>query len=695
MFDVAHHVPVASVSTTCMSAPAGHVSLEGATGRLALIKSKLAAQSAIPVGGRLRFFWRQWRALGAPKKVVRWLRKGYALPFRREAGQGESIALSETCPTGLITCYKAGSEKQLALHAKIQELLVKKAIAPVPAGFKAFHNRVFLRAKKTGGWRLILDVSQLNKSLVCGTFKMDHAQVIREAAQMGMWATSVDFSDAYHHIPIKPAHRKFLCFQVDGMRYIYLALPFGLSPAPKVFTIVMSPVKSWARANRLLMFQYLDDWLNLAQNKALAATQTLLFVEMCVTLGLVVNLEKSELEPSQRITFLGFEFDFTVGMLYPMPEKLRNVERMASKLLVTKRPQVQLAESLRGKLTSLEKAVPLGRLHFRAFQRVVTIAIRRGRYPAATMTLTERARDDLRWWSQRAFTLKGQLFLPPPPSVQIQTDASKTGWGALVQGKVFQGTWCQSERNLHINVLELRAVREVCRACPERLVNRSVLFLIDNTTVVAHINRQGGTRSQILMNETRALFATVTSLHMHIAAHHIAGALNAVADLASRKRQVLSTEWRLSAATFMWIQEQSVWGPATLDVFANRLNKQLARFVSPCPDAQAVAVDALVCPWPDEVLYVFPPTVLLPKVVASMRRNPGRRVLLVAPQYRTASWYPLVQTWTVTPPLLLPVTLNMLQQPHWNHLHPDPGKLNLCLYQVRTPLLNRQVTLTR
>ena len=134
-----------------MSAPAGHVSLEGTTGRLAQIKSKLAAQSAIPVGGRLRFFWRQWRALGAPKKVVRWLRKGYALPFRRESGQGESIAVSETCPTGLITCYKAGSEKQLALHAKIQELLVKKAIAPVPVGFKAFHNRVFLRAKKTGG----------------------------------------------------------------------------------------------------------------------------------------------------------------------------------------------------------------------------------------------------------------------------------------------------------------------------------------------------------------------------------------------------------------------------------------------------------------------------------------------------------------------------------------------------------------
>ena len=81
----------------------------------------------------------------------------------------------------------------------------------------------------------------------------------------------------------------------------------------------------------MLMFQYLDDWLNLAQDRALAAIQTLLFVEICVNLGLVVNLEKSELEPSQRIMFFGFEFDFTVGLLFPLKEKQQNVERVAGK----------------------------------------------------------------------------------------------------------------------------------------------------------------------------------------------------------------------------------------------------------------------------------------------------------------------------------------------------------------------------
>ena len=82
---------------------------------------------------------------------MRWLRKGYALPFKREAGQGAYAPLATTCPAGLITSYKKGSDKDLALQSKIQELLDKKAIVEVPADQPGFHNRVFLRPKKTGG----------------------------------------------------------------------------------------------------------------------------------------------------------------------------------------------------------------------------------------------------------------------------------------------------------------------------------------------------------------------------------------------------------------------------------------------------------------------------------------------------------------------------------------------------------------
>ena len=70
--------------------------------------------------------------------------------FLKERGQAPSVSLSPCCPQGLVTSYAPGSEKHEALQAKVQELLNKQVIAEVPEGCPAFHNRVFLRPKRTG-----------------------------------------------------------------------------------------------------------------------------------------------------------------------------------------------------------------------------------------------------------------------------------------------------------------------------------------------------------------------------------------------------------------------------------------------------------------------------------------------------------------------------------------------------------------
>ena len=170
-------------------------------------------------------------------------------------------------------------------------------------------------------------------------------------------------------------HIRFLCFQVGIKRYWYLALPFGLSPALRIFTVVLRPLKLWARAKLMRLFQYLDDWLDLARSQAHAREQSLCFVEKCVELGLLVNLEKSELDPTQTIDFLGFTLNFVSGRIFPQRAKLL---RLRSRLQLIIRKKVAKAQSLRGTLTSLEKAVPLGRHHFRFFQRLVSQALQKG-----------------------------------------------------------------------------------------------------------------------------------------------------------------------------------------------------------------------------------------------------------------------------------------------------------------------------
>ena len=106
-------------------------------------------------------------------------------------------------------------------------------------GEVGFFSRVFLVPKKSGGFRLVIDLSALNEWLAPVTFTMHTLKVVKETVQEGMWATSLDLSDAYHHIPIHPQYQKYLCFQVGDLKFRYLVLPFGLMSAPWAFTEVV------------------------------------------------------------------------------------------------------------------------------------------------------------------------------------------------------------------------------------------------------------------------------------------------------------------------------------------------------------------------------------------------------------------------------------------------------------------------
>ena len=69
----------------------------------------------------------------------------------------------------------------MALNDLVGTLLNKHVIELVPMQEECLHTIVFLCSKPNGTWRLILDVSALNKFLVVKTFTLDTAAVIRHA----------------------------------------------------------------------------------------------------------------------------------------------------------------------------------------------------------------------------------------------------------------------------------------------------------------------------------------------------------------------------------------------------------------------------------------------------------------------------------------------------------------------------------
>ena len=84
------------------------------------------------------------------------------------------------------------------------------------------------------------------------------SETIRTTLQQGEWVTSIDFKDAYFHIPIQEQSRKYLKFHVQGLTYQFKALPFGLSRAPMEFTVVRKASKLMDLHKGIRIHQYLD-----------------------------------------------------------------------------------------------------------------------------------------------------------------------------------------------------------------------------------------------------------------------------------------------------------------------------------------------------------------------------------------------------------------------------------------------------
>ena len=73
-------------------------------------------------------------------------------------------------------------------------------------------------------------------------------------------------------------------------------------------------------------------------------------------------------------------------------------------------------------------------------------------------------------------------------------DASNLGWGACMNVRSVHSAWPPGEKR-HINVLEMTAVLHSCQSFLEQIRDKDVMIFPDNSTVVAYVNHQGGTKS--------------------------------------------------------------------------------------------------------------------------------------------------------------------------------------------------------
>ena len=626
-------------------------------------------QPQIPVGGRLAHFALNWQNITNDQWVLSLIKNGYQIPFKDQP------------PLSREPIFFQQSQRR-ELEEEVTSLLQKGAVEEIQPETPGFYSRIFLVPKKNGKLRLIIDLSTLNKYVFAQSFRMETQRKVRNAIRQNDWAFSLDLTDAYLHVPIHPRSRKYLRFTLKGRVFHFRALPFGLSTSPYIFTLLMTVIATYLRRRAIILHPYLDDWLSRNQSRLILLEHRHFIIQLITSLGLIINQEKSDLIPTQMFTFIGMEF-LTHMNIVRVPQArvqilLETVKKFSQKTYVSAREFL----SLLGQLNAAAAFVMLGRLHLRPLQMSLLAQWRPQTLPLQhQIKLTADVLHHLNWWKQHRLYLQGVPMKADPPSHHIFSDASLTGWGSHLEpeGLLYHGVWSKTQSRLHINILEMMAISLTLRRALQFIKNSTVLISTDNTTVVAYLNRQGGTHSPDLCMEVWKTLIWCHQNQINLLIKHIPGKFNVLADRLSRITKPISTEWGLNQSVANAVFRMTQF--PNLDLFATRLNHKLPLYVSPIPDQKALSIDALTMNWNHIHGYAFPPFHLIPSVINKIR-TAQCKVVLIAPFWPNRTWFPELLNLLISSPITLPIRPNLLEQLHGKFLHQNPGLLQLHAWEL-------------
>ena len=593
-------------------------------------------------GGQIARFASEWSKLTLDPWVLSTVIEGFRLEFLSEPVQ-HFVQPNATMDAQQFECCRQ----------EVSSLLEKGAVVRATQG-QGFISSIFLIAKRSGGFRPIINLRGLNQFLIHQKFKMEGISTVRHTVREGDWLAKLDLKDAYLTVPVYEGHRRFLRFKWGRDLFEFVSLPFGLSSAPWAFTKLLRVVVAYLRKNGLRLVIYLDDILIVADSESATRLAVSQIKALLQSLGFVISSEKSEEDPVQSLEYIGLIVNAPSMRLVLPDRKKQDILRLCKVALKDARVCRKDIEKIIGNLNWASAAVDFAPAHFRGLQ----ILLNSHRHESGVFPLSVEAKSDLHWWLSEANFSAGRSLIFPSPEISIYSDASLSGWGAVYDDVRTGGPWAEGEIGQHINFLELLAALKALQCFTATLTDTAVELKIDNTSAVSYINRLGGCKSENLCSIALQISNWCELRRISLSAVFVPGVMNILADAESRKP--LSTgDWKLDPRAFRSVQ--SVWN-SQVDMFASSWNAQLPIFVSRFPQPGAWKTDALSVCWKDLAGFCFPPFSLIPFCLSKIRREKAT-IVLIAPFWPSQYWFPSLLELATDFPLLLPPSRSLLTSP--------------------------------
>ena len=211
------------------------------------------------------------------------------------------------CPQQKFTpkSYKFEKEDKQLITEELSTFFNRSIIERAISDPDQIVSNIFSRKKKSGKVRIILNLSELNKDIEYHKFKMETVQSVLDMVRSGFFFCSIDLSDAYFCVNVRPEFRKYLRFIWDDQLYQFTCLPQGLSSSPRLYTKIMKVAISYLRERNIIISNYIDDLIIMARDFDTCKEHFHVSTKLLQTLGFVINWEKSSTIPSQTISHLG------------------------------------------------------------------------------------------------------------------------------------------------------------------------------------------------------------------------------------------------------------------------------------------------------------------------------------------------------------------------------------------------------
>lgn len=502
--------------------------------------------------------------------------------------------------------------------------------------------------------RLVLDLSYLNKFLPKTRFRLEDLGSIIHLLPKNGFLTKFDFRSGYHHVKIHPDSQAYLGFYWDNDNlapasfYKFVVLPFGLSTAPWLFTKLFRPLVTHWRTQGIPITLYLDDGLIYAENSNLSQEFTQVVTQDLARAGVQIAVEKSVLEPVQRLQFLGCEIDLKDFSIAISQERIEKTLSKLHHLLKSKAPSIHDRMRFMGCIISMYLVVPDAVLLSRATSTVIAES------QSADLTLSTRVapnqgeKEEWRDWQGRLNApVKRSLpdFDPNEGELFFYSDASGQGVGALLRSRDW--SWQTSGRFSEIEKLESSTLRELkavyfgLLSFRDSLVQqkKKVTIHCDNLAAVS-IMKKGSMKPHLqkvakLINEIRA------ECGVDFTFKWVPRELNCEADELSREKDF--GDWGIKDTVAKIMMNR--FGKCTVDLFADNTTTKCERFYSKvmCPFSSGTDAFENSAAWdPREFVWCVPPPNLLPKVLFSLRKFQSRGILGM-PLWKSLSIWPIIR----------------------------------------------------